>query len=75
MCRTKNKLFKQSFCIIGLIASLAIEADSNLNQSINKHQETFENAAMQIWNWAEVGYQEYKSAEELQRLLKNETIQ
>ncbi len=46
---TKNKLFKQSFCIIGLIASLTVEADSSLNQSLNKHQGTFENAAMQIW--------------------------
>jgi len=63
MRRTKNQLFKQSFCIIGLIASVAVEADSSLNQSLNKHQETFQNAAMQIWNWAEVGYQEYKSSE------------
>ena len=64
----KNKLLKQSFCIIGLITAISIEADSSLNSSLNKHQETFENAAMQIWNWAEVGYQEYKSA----KLLKDE---
>ena len=64
----KNKLLKQSFFIIGLITSISIEADSSLNSSLNKHQETFENAAMQIWNWAEVGYQEYKSA----KLLKDE---
>ena len=51
----KNKLLKQSFCIIGLITAISIEADSSLNSSLNKHQETFENAAMQIWNWAEVG--------------------
>jgi hypothetical protein len=42
----KNKLLKQSFCIIGLITSISIEADSSLNSSLNKHQETFENAAM-----------------------------
>ena len=65
---TKNTIFKQAVCVIGLVASLATEADSSLNQSVNKHQDTFENAAMQIWNWAEVGYQEYKSSE----LLKNE---
>ena len=62
MRRTKNKLFKQSFCVIGLITSLTIEADSSLNQSLNKHQETFENAAMQLWNWEEGGYPECKSA-------------
>src|SRR5210317_1554989 len=64
----KNKLLKQSFCIIGLITAISIEADSSLDSSLNKHQETFENAAMKIWNWAEVGYQEYKSA----KLLKDE---
>ena len=67
---TKNTIFKQAVCVIGLVASLATEADSSLNQSVNKHQDTFENAAMQIWNWAEVGYQEYKSSE----LLKNELV-
>ena len=68
MYRSKNQFFKQAVCSIWLIASLQIQADSSLNLSINKHQDTFETAAMKIWNWAEVGYQEYKSSE----LLKNE---
>ena len=68
MHRSKNQIFKQAAGIIWLIASLQIHADSSLNSSINKHQDTFENAAMKIWEWAEVGYQEYKSSE----LLKNE---
>jgi len=68
MHRSKNQIFKQAAGIIWLIASLQIHADSSLNSSINKHQDTFENAAMKIWDWAEVGYQEYKSSE----LLKNE---
>ena len=71
MCWIKNKLFKQSAGIIGLIASLQIHADSSLNQSINKHQDTFENAAMKIWEWAEVGYQEYKSSELLKAELRS----
>ena len=70
MRRTKNKIFKQATCVIGLITCLQIEADSSLNLSINKHQKTFEDAAMQIWDWAEVGYQEYKSAD----LLKQELM-
>ena len=70
MRRKENKIFKQTAFVIGLIASLQTLADSSLNQSINKHQKTFENAAMQIWDWAEVGYQEYKSAD----LLKQELI-
>jgi aminobenzoyl-glutamate utilization protein B len=68
MYRSKNQFFKQTVCSIWLIGSLQIQADSSLNLSINKHQDTFETAAMKIWDWAEVGYQEYKSSE----LLKNE---
>ena len=68
MHRTKNQFFKQTACIIWLNASLQLQADSSLNLSINKHQETFETAAMKIWDWAEVGYLEYKSSE----LLKTE---
>ena len=68
MYRSKNQFFKQTVYSIWLIASLQIQADSSLNLSINKHQDTFETAAMKIWDWAEVGYQEYKSSE----LLKNE---
>jgi aminobenzoyl-glutamate utilization protein B len=70
MRRKENKIFKQTACVIGLIASLQALADSSLNQSINKHQKTFENAAMQIWDWAEVGYQEYKSADLLKQELR-----
>ena len=70
MYRTKNKFFKQSAAVIGLITSLHIQADLSLNMSLNKHQKTFEDVAMQIWDWAEVGYQEYKSSE----LLKSELI-
>ena len=70
MRRKENKIFKQTAFVIGLIASFQTLADSSLNQSINKHQKTFEKAAMQIWDWAEVGYQEYKSAD----LLKQELI-
>ena len=70
MCRKENKIFKQTACVIGLISSFQTLADPSLNQSINKHQKTFEKAAMQIWDWAEVGYQEYKSADLLKQELK-----
>ena len=49
---------------------MQIQADSSLNLSINKHQDTFETAAMKIWDWAEVGYQEFKSSELLKEELK-----
>ena len=63
MHRSKNQFFKQTVCSFWLIACLQIQADSSLNLSINKHQNTFETAAMKIWDWAEVGYQEFKSSE------------
>ena len=63
MHRSKNQFFKQAAGIIWLTTSLQIHADSSLNPSINKHQDTFESAAMKIWDWAEVGYQEFKSSE------------
>ena len=52
-----------------MIFSISIQADFSLDKSIDKHQNTFENAAMQIWEWAEVGYQEYKSSELLKKEL------
>ena len=69
MRRKKNKFFRQRSLVFGLISSISIQADSGLDKSIDKHQNTFENAAMQIWEWAEVGYQEYKSSELLKKEL------
>ena len=66
MGRKKYSLQKQSAVLIALVFSISTLADSTLNASINKHQKTFEEVAMKIWDWAEVGYQEYKSSELLQ---------
>jgi aminobenzoyl-glutamate utilization protein B len=66
MGRKKYSLQKQSALLIALVFSISTLADSTLNRSINKHQKTFEEVAMKIWDWAEVGYQEYKSSELLQ---------
>jgi aminobenzoyl-glutamate utilization protein B len=66
MGRKKNTFQKQSAFLIAVTFSIATMADSSLNMSINKHQKTFEDVAMKIWDWAEVGYQEYKSSELLQ---------
>ena len=66
MDRKTNTIYKQSIILIGLTLSISSIADSSLNMSINKHQNTFEGVALKIWDWAEVGYQEYKSSELLQ---------
>jgi len=54
------------FCSIGWASN-----DSDLDRTINKHQSQFENIAMQIWDLAEVGYQEYKSSILLQDALED----
>ena len=69
MLRKKNQIFRQASLVLALIFSISIQADFSLDKSIDKHQNTFENAAMQIWEWAEVGYQEYKSSELLKKEL------
>ena len=66
MGRQNNTFQKRSAVLIALTFSIATLADSSLNMSINKHQKTFEDVALKIWDWAEVGYQEYKSSELLQ---------
>ena len=54
------------FCSYGWASN-----DSDLDHTINKHQSQFENIAMQIWDLAEVGYQEYKSSKLLQDALED----
>ncbi len=66
MGRQKNSFQKQSSLLIALVLSTAAIADSSLNASINKNQNTFQEVALKIWDFAEVGYQEYKSSELLQ---------
>ncbi|SVA94918.1 uncharacterized protein METZ01_LOCUS147772, partial [marine metagenome] len=55
---------KKLILIISLIlASNGWTEDySELDQSINNHQQQFEKVALQIWDIAEVGYQEYQSS-------------
>ena len=51
---------------------LAFPIFANVDRSIKSHQQSFEDAAMKIWNWNEVGYQETKSSGLLQSLLAEE---
>ena len=45
---------------------------SDLDRSIDSHQQQFEKIAMQIWDIAEVGYQEYQSSSLLKESLAKE---
>ena len=61
-----------------LLASLLVTSNgwavdhSNLDQNINNHQQQFEKIALQIWDIAEVGYQEYQSSSLLKDSLAKE---
>ena len=44
----------------------------SLNANTKDYQEQFEDVALSIWEFAEVGYKEYKSSELLQNILEKE---
>ena len=70
---TMNKFFLFFLLLTSLNLTGQPSSEKNkLIASINENKNQYEESALKIWDWAEVGYQEYKSAEELQRLLKNE---
>ena len=67
MDRKRNKFsWKSSFLAFIFSANLFLVAE--IDQSIFKHKNTFEEIALEIWDLAEVGYQEYESS----RILKEE---
>ena len=61
-----------------VLAGLALTSNgwavdhSDLDRSINSHQQQFEKVALQIWDIAEVGYQEYQSSSLLKESLAKE---
>ena len=76
--------FYKNFNIPGLILVLMVgsvfqlpaqknnKAKAALKSSIDSNQETYADIAKQIWDWAEVGYQEEKSSQLLQATLEKE---
>jgi len=47
-------------------------AEKSINEIIDQHQSQFEKTALEIWDLAEVGYQEYKSSNLLKTQLESE---
>ena len=68
----KNKIQREQIGFIGLLfISINISSDFVL-ESINDHKQKYEKVAMEIWNYAELGYQENKSADLLAQSLEDE---
>ena len=68
----KNKIQRKPIGFIGLLfISINISSDFVL-ESINNHKQKFEDVAMEIWDYAELGYQENRSADLLAQSLQDE---
>ncbi len=71
-------MLKKNLAAVGLltfiisIPSLGKAKKNNVIKSIEEKEQSYQNIARQIWSWAEVGYQEYKSSKLLQETLKGE---
>ena len=72
MGRKKNIFQRKSigFITFVLISNLIIAED--IIHSINDHKDNFEDVALKIWEFAELGYQEIKSSNKLAKSLENE---
>ena len=68
-----NKSFYYSGLIL-VFTCLSLNAieKEDVNKIIDKHQSKFEKTALDIWDFAELGYQEYKSSNLLKEQLESE---
>ena len=60
---------KLSFLSINFLLIFLV---NSLEANTQKYQTQFEEIALEIWNYAELGYKEYKSSELLQKSLEKE---
>ena len=67
----KTIFYSTAMAVLVLSCQYSYSA-SDLDLSINKHQQKFEDIALQIWEIAEMGYQEYRSSNLLKEALSEE---
>ncbi len=72
MGRKKSKFQKKSISFITLFFISSIISADDVLKNIGKHKQKFEVVANEIWDYAEVGYQELKSANLLINALQSE---
>ncbi len=60
------------FLLVAGHFALAQKDKQQMMASIEAKKDSYAERAMQIWDWSEVGYQEEKSSESLQELLKSQ---
>ena len=67
-----NKFQGQIFSLIVILSFNGQITANSINQNINNHKSQFEKVAMDLWNFAELGYQEEQSVDVLVNELKKE---
>ena len=68
----KSLLQKKSISFLVLILFTGVLFGDDVLNSINSHKEKFSEVALEIWDYAELGYQENKSANLLAESLEQE---
>ena len=71
MGRKASKIQGKVFGLI-IIFSLGLNVSASIDNSINNHKEHFSKIALQIWDNAELGYQETESSKLLSDALEKE---
>ncbi len=72
MGRKENKIQRKVFSFLVLFIYVQDLKASGIDESINAHQKQFENVALEIWDHAELGYQESESSNLLAQELESE---
>ena len=72
MDRKKNIFQRKSIGFITFVLISNIIVSEDIINSINEHKHNFEDVALEIWEFAELGYQEIKSSNRLAESLENQ---
>ena len=72
MGRKKNIFQRKSIGFITFVLITNIIVAEDIIHSINEHKHNFEDVALEIWEFAELGYQEIKSSNRLAESLENQ---
>ena len=67
-----NKIKMTIFAVSTCLPSAVLAENTDYQSSIDNHQAQFEKVALELWNFAELGYQETRSSSLLQAELKKE---
>ena len=65
------KIQTKSISLVFLTLFFNIITANDINESLVKHKDTFNNVALEIWNYAELGYLENKSSSLLAKSLES----